>query len=71
MRGMWAVGMLSHEGGALAYLRYGRVGERVEEIVFGQDELAPNAFRVYIFYGFEGLVEGTMAACRECSVGQR
>jgi hypothetical protein len=54
VRGMWAVSVLSHKGSALANLGYGRVRERVEEVVLGEDKLSLDALRIDIVYRLEG-----------------
>jgi hypothetical protein len=62
--------MLAHESCSLAYLRYGRIGERVEEVVFSQHERAPNALWIRVFIGLEGLLEFPARCCGERSPGQ-
>jgi hypothetical protein len=54
---VWAVGMLAHESSALADLRNWRIGEGVEEVVFGQDKSPSDAFGIDILEGLEGLLE--------------
>jgi hypothetical protein len=70
MRGVRTVGMLAHESCSLAYLRYGRVCERVEEVVFGQHERAPNALGIGVFERLERLLERPARCCGERSSGQ-
>jgi hypothetical protein len=64
--GMRAVRMLSHKSCSLPYLRYGRVGERVEEVVFRQDQCPPDTLGVDVFKGLERLFSTPAGCCREC-----
>jgi hypothetical protein len=71
--GMWAVCMLSHESRSLANLRYRRVGERVEEVILGQDQGSFDTLWINVVVGFERLVEaaaggGREASSRECQL---
>jgi len=45
--------MLSHERGAFTDLGYGRMSERVEEVVLVEDELPLDALRIDVFYRLE------------------
>ena len=62
--------MLAHESCALSYLRYGRVGEGVEEVVLCQDKLALNALRVDVFVWLESLLKLVIGSCRDAPSGK-
>jgi hypothetical protein len=68
---MRAVCMVSHERRPLAYLRNWRVGEGVEEVVFGQDEFALDAFRIDVLVRLKRLLETSTRCRREATTGKR
>jgi hypothetical protein len=70
VRGVRAVGMLAHKRRALPYLRDGRVAEGVEEVVPGQDQLPPYAFRVHVLIRLEGLRRGFARRRGEAAPGE-
>jgi hypothetical protein len=65
VRGVRAICVLSHESCSLADLGYGRVRERVEEVVFGQHELALDALRIDVFIGLERFFESSVRSGRK------
>jgi hypothetical protein len=65
--GMRTVCMLAHEGRSFANLRYGRVGERVEEVVLGQDEGPLVTLRIDVLIRLKRLVEAAIGRSREGS----
>jgi len=68
MRGVRAIGMLAHESCALAYLRYGGVGEGVEEVVFSQDQRPPVSLGIDVVIRFERLIKTTAWCGRETAL---
>ena len=65
--GMRAVRMLAHKRRSLANLRYRRLRERVEEVVFRQDKSPLVALRVNVLEWLERLFETAIGRGRERS----
>lgn len=59
--------MLAHESCSFANLRYGGVGERVEEVVLSQDQRPLVALGIDVLIRFERLIEAAIGRSRECS----
>jgi hypothetical protein len=70
VRRMRAVCMLSHKRSPLAYLRYWRVGEGVEQVVFRQDQCPTDTLGVDVFIRLEWLIKLPVSRCRERSFRQ-
>ena len=64
---MRAVRMLAHESRSLANLRYRRLRERVEELVFRQDKSPLVALRINVLERFERLLKTAIRRGRERS----
>lgn len=64
---MRAVRMLAHESCSLANLRYRRLRERVEELVFRQDKSPLVALRINVLERFERFLETVIRRGRERS----
>lgn len=68
--GMGTVGVLAHEGGSFADVGDRRLGEGVEEVVFGEDQRALDSLGVDILVGLERLLEAAARRRGEAPAGQ-
>lgn len=62
--------MLAHRRCAFAYLRYRRIGEGVEQVVFVQNQLSLYTFRVDVIIWFEWPLGGFTGGRRKASPGK-